>query len=104
MFSLINKVEGRFVESIELVLEVILVAKRFGVLDLDLVANLVVNDVPVLAFDMIIDFLVVGPVNVLVRLLPLLGDPLKVLERVSSPVLVERLTLSELLQHLISRW
>lgn len=82
----------------------ILVGIEVGsVLHLDLVADLVVDNVPVLALDMVVYILVVRPVDVVVLLLPLLSDPLKVLEGVACSILVERLSLRKLLKHLVSR-
>lgn len=73
-----------------------------GVLHLDLLAHLVVDDVPISAFNVVVYVLIVVPVDVLVLLLPLLGDPLEVLKGVADPILMERLSLGELLQDLVS--
>lgn len=70
------------------------------VLNLYLVADLVVNNLPILALDSIVHLLVVVPVDVLVLAFSYFGYFLKVLESVTFPILVERLTLSQLLQDL----
>ena len=64
------------------------------VLDLDFVADLVVDYLPVLALNSLVNLLVVVPVDVLVFALPYFGYFLEVLEGVTVSILVERLALS----------
>ena len=63
------------------------------VLDLNVVAGLIVYDLPVLALDPIVHLLIIVPVDVLIFALALLRNPLEVTERVARAVLVERLSL-----------
>ena len=72
------------------------------VLHLDVLSHLIINYVPVLAFNVVVYFLIVVPVDVLVLLLPLLGDLLEFCKCVADPILMERLSLRELLQDLVS--
>ena len=73
-----------------------------SVLYFELFAHLVVDYLPILALDPVVDLLVVVPVNVFVLALTFFGDSLKVLECVTHAILMERLPLCKFLQDLES--
>lgn len=70
------------------------------VLYLNLITDLVVNNLPVLSLDSVVYLLVVIPVDILIFAFSYFGYLLKVLKGVTFSILVEWLSLSQLLQDL----
>lgn len=73
-----------------------------GVLYFVLFSDLVLDVVPVLAFDMLENYVIIGPVKVFVLFLLLSCDVLKIFESVSTQILIERHALGQLLEDLVS--
>ena len=64
-----------------------------SIFNLYIIAILIIDNFPVLAFDFIINLLIIVPINILIFSFALLRNSLKITECVANTILMERLSL-----------
>lgn len=70
------------------------------ILNFQIFASLVINDFPILSFNLIINFWVIIPIYVIIFAFSLFGNSLKISKSMTYLILMEWLPLSKLLQYL----